>query len=332
MSSLRNLLGTDHKSDLGVYGQVPSPLADGKVLIFTRDKDCCCYCCGWEGMHRHMWCAPCGTCRITFEVWGGSGGTPSSCCCVYSTPGTTGAYVRKTICGALGGNCYCICLGRVEGRNDGIGDKRGCRGCWSTICGPQVKMCAQGGYGGCAICNLVQPAGTGNNYFGESRIVLFDNVAEPENCVEFGPEGFGGDLNICGRTGFFRYHCACNKAVFQHVPVPPYIGHTGACAWVTHKHCTDQTCSYAHHRNSLGSFVGASQGMDQWSNHERGWTSNPMPWPGSSSSGSCCVYGSPSAAGMARITYQGERCGCYCAALNICLGMADCMHAKHMCN
>lgn len=332
MSSLRNLLGSDHKSDLNVYGQVPSPLFDGKVVTFTYDKDCCCYSCGWESQRRHMWCAPCGVCRITFEAWGGAGGAASACCCTVSTPGTLGAYVRKTICGSLGGSCFCICLGRVEGSDNQITSKRGCRGCWTTICGPDVFLCAEGGYGGCAICNLVQPAGTGNNYFGESRIVLFDNTSQPDNCVEFGPPGYGGDINMCGHTGFFRYHCACNKAVYQHIPSPPYIGHTGARAYVTFKHCTDQTCTYAHMRNSASSFTGATGGFTVWANHERGWRGSPMPYPGPNTTGSCCVHGTPSGAGMVRITYQGCRCGCYCADLGICTGMANCSFARHMCS
>ena len=331
MSSLRNLLGTDHKSDLGIYGQVPSPLADGKVITFTYDKDCCNYDCGWNAQRRHTWCAPCGTCRITFEVWGGAGGAASACCCAVSTIPTTGAYVRKTICGTLGGNCYCLCIGKVMGRSDSITDKRGCRGCWSTVCGPNVRICAEGGYGGCAICNLIQAAGPDNNCFGQNRIVLFDNVAAPDNCVEFGPPGYGGDINICGRTGYFRYHCSCQKALYQHIPVPPYMAHTGAEAWVTFKHCTTQTCAYAHMRNATASFVGLP-GFQQAAPHERGWSSHPMPYPATLSCASCCVHGSPSSAGMIRITYQGERCGCYCAALNICTGMADCLHAAYMCN
>lgn len=331
MSSLRNLLGTDHKTDLGIYGQVPSPLADGKQIIFTYDKDCCCYNCGWACQARHTWCVPCGTCRITFEAWGAAGGSAASCCCTTSSIPTTGAYVRKTICGSLGGNCYCICVGRVEGYPDGDGTKRGCRGCWTGITGPSVCICAEGGYGGCAICNMVAAAGASFDYFGQSRIQLFDNATQTDNCVEFGPPGYGGDINLCGRTGFFRYHCACNRAVTQHIPVPPYM-HNGANTWVTYKHCTNETCSYAHQKNSAASFVGGGTYDDAWNERERGWASQPFPYPGSTTCGSCCVYASPASSGMVRITYQGHRCGCYCSALSLCTGMADCMEAKHMCN
>ena len=68
MSSLRHLLGTDFKSEMDIYGQVPSPLHDGKVVMYNYGHDCCCWDCGWNGQRRHMWCAPLGTCRITFEA------------------------------------------------------------------------------------------------------------------------------------------------------------------------------------------------------------------------------------------------------------------------
>ena len=256
MSSLRHLLGTDFKSEMDIYGQVPSPLHDGKVVMYNYGHDCCCWDCGWNGQRRHMWCAPLGTCRITFEAWGGSGGAASSCCCAMSTGGTTGAYVRKTVCGSLAGNCYCICIGRVEGGNGDVTSKRGCRGCWTTICGRGVHMCAEGGYGGCAICNLVQPAGSGS-YHGQSRIVLFDNATQPDNCVEFGPQGYGGDLNVRGRTGWFRYHCDDNCSVFWHIPSPPYLGHLASCSYVATKHCQQNTCAYFYMKSSYGGFTGA---------------------------------------------------------------------------
>lgn len=316
MASLRNLLGQEFQSTLGgVEGQIPEPLHKGKVITITYDKECCCYACGWTGSRLHMWCVPRGVCKVTFEAWGGGGGSASSCCCTVSTPGTLGGYTRKTIY-PTPGDCYCLCIGYVEGQPDGYTDKRGCRGRFVTICGPNVTLCAEGGYGGCAICNFILANGS---YFGVNRPVFFPN--EASNCVDCGAPAWGGDVNIRGLGGYMRVHCSDNRAVIQHVPYPPYrVNASGG--WVTYHNCATQTCSYHRMHKSIGSFVGVSGSYDSNGDKADFTAGAGFPYPGSNTTDSCCVYGSSASAGMIRITYMGDECNT----------MASCCTALHMCN
>lgn len=323
MASLRNLLGQEFQSTLGgVEGQVPEPLHQGRVLTFNYQKQCCCYSCGLDQGSRTMWCVPVGTTRATFEAWGGGGGQASTCCCSVSTPGSTGAYARRTI-SVTPGECYILCVGCSNGGLE-YGDKRGCRGRFSAICsygdnGTRLMICAEGGYGGCAICDFMIAAGvtpstdrqggTGN-FFGVNKPVFYPN--EANNCVDCGPRAYGGDVNICGRPGYMRYHCVNNCAVQFHIPYPPALINANG-GWVVAHHCTNNNCA---DHNYASSFIAMSGAYSRFQDNVRDdndrneYTVTPGSGKmGSISSGSTCRYGTTSPGGMVRITYWNDVCG-----------------------
>lgn len=334
MASLRNLLGSEFRSQMGIT-PVAEPLHRGKVVNFNWVKQCCCFSCGLGNSSQLLWCVPRGVTRATFEAWGGGGGAASSCCCAYATPGTSGAYARRTV-PVTPGQCFILCVGCAWGSIE-YGDKRGCRGRWSAVCSMNsnssdpghVSMCAEGGYGGCAICNFAIDSGvtpdnrTGEscNFFGVDRPVFFP--AESNNCVDCGPRAYGGDINICGRPGYLRYHCACNRAVKQHVPYPPYMGN-GSGGWVVFQSDEPRDCALHHRQTGAGAMTG-SYTVNWHTNQAQGEQSCAItPGMGKHGSYSCtttCRYGTTTTPGMIRVTYWNncaedlESCG---VALHMC--------------
>lgn len=100
----------------------------------------------------YIWRPPAGTTFLKFEIWGGGGSGAGTCCCMWGTPGGSGAYAYKCICSDvdLGGCIYEICVASASccsPRNQGD------HGCKSFVVGHGLNnFCAEGGYGGMSSC------------------------------------------------------------------------------------------------------------------------------------------------------------------------------------
>ena len=100
-----------------------------------------------------IWRPPAGTTFLKFEIWGGGGSGPGTCCCMWGTPGGSGAYAYKCICSDtdLGGCLYEICVASASCCTP---VNRGANGCKSFVVGHGLNnFCAEGGYGGMSICH-----------------------------------------------------------------------------------------------------------------------------------------------------------------------------------
>ena len=314
MANLRELLGTEFKSTLDLNGQVPKNLHTGKIFIFRDQHECVEWECGYEG-HGRKWlfCTPKGTSCITFEAWGGGGGSPSACQCSIATPGSTGAYVRKTM-PAFAGTCYCICVAGHRGAPNAVTEKRGCHACWSAICGPNVTICAPGGYGGGAFCNIMKADDANNEYIDEDIIDLTSEAAALSyDCWNCGPTGYANDHPghtnefIRGRASQIRYHCSHNRAIKFLVPFPPRLTNDQG-GWVTYSQCDNCACATPRMHHTMGAFTaGTSYGAHDELPGNIGVPG--FPGLGSASNGTCCIHGTMSSSGFIRITaFTDEKC------------------------
>jgi hypothetical protein len=100
------------------------------------------------------WIAPSNGTAIV-EIWGAAGSGAGGCCCFGGIPGNAPAYSKRTVTVQTGDN---IC-GSV-GQSCGNASTISFRGCSESTCirictsaGGCVCMCAEGGAGGCNICN-----------------------------------------------------------------------------------------------------------------------------------------------------------------------------------
>lgn len=191
MASLRSLLNATQPADyLGAAGPVK-----GAAHAFY---DTCPYQYQGSCEYQHVCCfsfiVPSGASKATFEVWAGGGGGAGVCCCMWGPGGSSGSYARKTV-NVTPTECYYIQVGPATCCR---ADNCGFRGCYSVVCGPfcnnqcvdgcsnYFKICAQGGYSGCAQCFL--QCGLYPTPFGV-------------------PLAYGGDINIPGVRSCYWHRC-----------------------------------------------------------------------------------------------------------------------------
>jgi hypothetical protein len=309
MAGLRDLFGkfeqvTQSEIDAGeveVFGY------DGQV--FTVDTMChnsdngpnCCD--AYQANRIQFWCAPTGTTKIRFEIWGGGGSGASMRGCHGGTPGGSGAWASATIgtsaacvsaskafvegdcfdlCSGWGGQWYCCsCIG--------------CRGCKSYVTGSGLNnFCADGGFGGYVYCNcywrqccISGPSGDGRgvdygwHYMGRSGC-----------CTPY----YGADEGEYGVPGWYTNYCGCgsdqnNCWIKQWVPHSPGIsskGPTHSGMRVQGNACRNEWahCSVSGTTRGHYNFPRAGGGMS-------GTTCGD---------GQCC--GQPGGTGMVRVIYK----------------------------
>lgn len=172
---------------------------------------------------------PPGCGKAIIEIWGAGGSGGRQCCCAGSIPGNPGAYVQKIlcvtpstyICGQTGNSCADVCQCTTpcaaiapctfyyRGRSQASGL------CWNNaidLCGNTAGcLCAEGGYGGTAICVCQCNAGCAGGGVCSPYCVF--------GCCLFcatqsGAAGcgiicnFGASARICGESGGRGYALA----------------------------------------------------------------------------------------------------------------------------
>ena len=120
------------------------------------------------------WTVPAGTCRVTFEIWGGGGGggnKGTNCdCCSRGQGGSGGGYSKKTV-DTTPGCQYTIVVGKAGTSSQGYGSFcgiccDGCAGGTTYISGFGLSnFCATGGGGGKSDFNNNCYAHCGCNYY-----------------------------------------------------------------------------------------------------------------------------------------------------------------------
>lgn len=138
------------------------------------------------------WTVPAGTCRVTFEIWGGGGGggnKGTNCdCCSRGGSGSGGGYAKKTV-DTTPGCQYTIVVGKAGVSSQGYGSFCGicCDGCagGTTYVNGQglSNFCATGGLGG--------KSDFGSNCYGHCGCNWYNQCP---GC------GVGGDINARGFT------------------------------------------------------------------------------------------------------------------------------------
>ena len=138
------------------------------------------------------WTVPAGTCRVTFEIWGGGGGggnKGTNCdCCSRGGSGSGGGYAKKTV-DTTPGCQYTIVVGKAGVSSQGYGSFCGicCDGCagGTTYVNGQglSNFCATGGLGG--------KSDFGSNCYGHCGCNWYSQCP---GC------GVGGDINARGFT------------------------------------------------------------------------------------------------------------------------------------
>lgn len=258
-STLRTLLDTENGQHLlnvangccnthwgGNYGWNKTQM--GYTMVY--DGDCfngqCDSSHHWDG-YRHncyYFCAPPGTTRITFELWGGGGSGASACCCQQGNPGGAGAYAIKTLCaqcnpatglpfegGTFGGMCWEIFVAPPNCCSQCC---IGVPGCNSSVIGCGLtNFCAGGGLPGKTCCFAFYSGrlcGSGIGTYSAQGCQETQCLNEYRPCYPMACSGmysfhpfesacdcecscyFGADWGIPGRMGWFRSDCTPDGA------------------------------------------------------------------------------------------------------------------------
>lgn len=309
MAGLRDLFGKFEQVTQSEIdgGEITLSQYDGKV--FTVDTFChnsqngpnCCD--AYAANRVQFWCAPTGTTKIKFEIWGGGGGGASMRGCHGGIPGGAGAWAETTIgtsaaCVAAGkdfteGDCFDLCAG--WGGQWFCCSCIGCRGCKSYITGNGLtNFCADGGYGGYVYCHCYyrQCCISGPNGDGRGVDYGWHYMGRRTCCATY----FGADRGEHGVPGWYTNYCGCgsdtnNCWIKQWVPHSPGISSRG----VTHSGvrvqghaCNNewQACSVSGTTRGHYNFPRAGGGISATTCGD----------------GQCC--GQPGGTGMVRITYK----------------------------
>lgn len=139
-----------------------------------------------------VWTVPLGSCRVTFEIWGGGGGggnKGTNCnCCSRGGGGSGGGYSKKTI-DVVPGTQYTVVAGSAGVSSQGYGSYcgiccDGCTGGTSYVTGTGLSnFCATGGAGGKSDFETNCYAHCGCNFYSRTA-----------GC------GYGGDVIARGTT------------------------------------------------------------------------------------------------------------------------------------
>jgi hypothetical protein len=207
------------------------------------------------------WIAPAnGT--ATIEIWGAGGSGAGGCCCYGGIPGNPGAYSKRQVTVATNDN---IC--GSTGHSCGNAGTIGFRGCSTATCirictvaGGCVCMCAQGGAGGCNICN---PSNQMYCCF-RAQGYCFTNIGSGCgiicNSVGRVAEAYGGTTNCTGCMSCMTFNVCqtANSPNLAHIAYPSGMFSTQG-GWITFQtgECWSDT-----NWSSLMPYSQALQGMN----------------------------------------------------------------------
>ncbi len=85
-------------------------LEKGRIWVYHEGNEYTKFC------NSFCWNAP-ATGKVVIEAWGAAGSGARQCCCAFSVPGNSPAYVKKCIC-VISGNKICGCIGFSCGNSD----------------------------------------------------------------------------------------------------------------------------------------------------------------------------------------------------------------------
>lgn len=268
MAKLRDLLNVKKPEDIeGAAGPIDGSQILGQVTCYDEcennyHNNCC----------MSFIVPPNVTCAI-FEAWGGGGGGSGQCncedeCCHDGNPGSAGAYVVRCLNNLTEGACYPFIVGNATGCSYGY---TGCRGCFSCVCGPNVEICAQGGYGACTLqneCGTVAGSSCAVAYGGDINIpgliscgliCCYNGDYQAPMYNKYAWAYPGGINNLCGGhvivhgvcgtdTGSWQPHCRQKCWIAE---VLTGVGGEGMC-WgyvpglpngPSHQSCSDCACT-----------------------------------------------------------------------------------------
>lgn len=256
MATLRDLFPTSQFVSGGVSGGMEQTYVYNTSFDSTNNGGRCC-----------LWTVPTGVTWARFEVWGGGGGGAGACCCQQPRRGAGGgAYVRKTIevnpgdsyriCAAGSTSCSPNCCGQIGFPSYVVPN---------SVSGCCICLCAQGGYGGCTGCFMID---NGCIYSGMTCCRNGSYSGTPD--FDFGLPAMSGGARL-GQCGHLSY---------EMVGAAPYLGHGLRNGW-----------DYCHSGSGCQSIGG--------------WATFPGGGGGSAiSSGGGCCWGNHGGSGLVIITYR----------------------------